>query len=61
MFINYSYNEFMPQKYISDSFDDLEIDRIKFEKKNGLILLFSIFQTFGIFGSAKYKNYNVRF
>lgn len=51
-----SYEEFMPERDISNSFDGLEQSRIEWEKKIGFLLLLDNFGSFGIFGSAKHKD-----
>lgn len=52
----HSYEEFMPEKVISNSFDGLEPERVEWEKKIGFLILLEKFGSFGVFGSSKHKN-----
>lgn len=52
----HSYEEFMPEKVISDSFDGLDPERIEWEKKIGFFILLEKFGSFGFFESSKHKN-----
>lgn len=58
MCYSHSYEEFMPEKDISNSFDGLEQSRIEWEKKIKFLLLLDNFGSFGLFGSAKHKDFN---
>ncbi len=51
----YSYEEYMPEKDIPNTFDGLEPERVEWEKKIGFLLLLQNFGTFGFFGSAKHN------
>lgn len=55
---SHSYEEFMPEKDIPNSFDGLEQSRIEWEKKIGFLFLLEIFGIFGFFGSAEYQNFD---